>query len=67
MAKAASESGDSGSQWWAGSNIENPQPRGTGGEELQVRDIALACLKKHDLNSYKWLERAGCRERATGD
>lgn len=36
MAKAASESGDSGSQWWAGSNIENPQPRGTGGDKSET-------------------------------
>jgi hypothetical protein len=61
------EAGEGLRNVWAGSNIENPQPQDTGGEELQVRGIALACLKSMTSTVISDLNRAGCREKATGD
>lgn len=46
VAKAVSESGDSGSQWWMGSNIENPQPLALEGKNYKLETLHWLALKR---------------------
>lgn len=46
VAKAVSESGDSGSQWWMGSNIENPQPPALEGKNYKLETLHWLALKR---------------------